>query len=165
MLRLNFRTGKGESPKLILTSFVRFCADGTLRGPENYLVARCAESGWWVGGVLHRELECEGPVRLRVTAGAGGSFVHFGPFSLVRTAGGEFYGDETRLNIPIPGSSPEVARLGHELTMLSEGVKNGQAQLPARKETERGGAQGASAGKNAAQTGAGGLADQGRRGR
>ena len=165
MLRLNFRTGKGESPKLILTSFVRFCADGTLRGPENYLVARCAESGWWVGGVLHRELECEGPVRLRVTGGAGGALVHFGPFSLVRTAGGEFYGDETRLNIPIPGSSPEVARLGHELTMLSEGVKHGETQLPARKAAERGGSQGASAGKAAAQTGAGGRDDQGRRSR
>ena len=54
MLRLNFRTGKGESPKLILTSFVRFCADGTLRGPENYVVARCAETGWWVGGTGRR---------------------------------------------------------------------------------------------------------------
>jgi hypothetical protein len=125
MLRLNFRTGKGESPKLILTTFVRFCADGSLRGPENYLVARCADTGWWVGGKLHRELECEGPVRLRVSGGSGAKSTHFGPYSLVRTAGGEFYGDETRLNIPIPGSSPEVARLGHELTMLSEGVKNG----------------------------------------
>jgi hypothetical protein len=151
VLRLNFRTGKGESPKLILTTFVRFCADGSLRGPENYLVARCAETGWWVGGVLHRELECEGPVRLRVTGGAGAPFVHFGPFALVRTAGGEFYGDETRLHIPIPGCSPEVARLGHELTMLSEGVKNGETQLPARKAPERSGTQGAPAGKTAAQ--------------
>jgi hypothetical protein len=165
MLRLNFRTGKGESPKLILSAFVRFCADGSLRGPENYLVAQRAESGWWVGGKLHRELECEGPVRLRVTGGAGAPHMHFGPFSLVRAAGGEFYGDETRLNIPIPGCSPEIARLGHELTILSEGVKNGETQLPARKTAEGSRAQGPSTGKAATQAGAPRRDDPGSRGR
>jgi hypothetical protein len=154
MLRLNFRTGKGESPKLILSAFVRFCADGTLRGPENYVVARCAETGWWVGGTLHRELECEGPLRLRVMRGVGEPLQHFGPFSQVRAAGGEFYGDDAPLHIPIPGSSPEVARRGHELTMLSEGVKNGKTELPTRQAPERSRTQSPPAGKVAAQTGA-----------
>jgi hypothetical protein len=165
MLRLNFRTGKGESPKLILTSFVRFCADGTLRGPENYVVARCAETGWWVGGVLHRELECEGPLRLRLTGGTGVPLVHYGPFAQVRTAGGEFYGDDAPLNIPIPGHSPEGARRGHELTILSEGVKHGQTELPTRQTTERSRAQGAPAGKTAAQAGGAHRPDDPGRGR
>jgi len=161
MLRLNFRTGKGEPPKLIQTSFVRFCADGTLRGPENYVVARCAESGWWVGGTLHRELECEGPLRLRVTRGAGEPLLHYGPYAMVRTAGGEFYGDDALLHIPIPGSGPDIGRTGHELTMLSEGVKNGQTELPARQATEGSRAQTAPAGKTTAQAAVARRRDQG----
>jgi hypothetical protein len=154
MLRLNFRTGRGESPKLILTSFVRFCADGTLRGPDNYVVARCADTGWWVGGKLHRELDCEGPLRLRISNGASEPPLHLGPFSLVRTAGGEFYGDEACLHIPIPGQSPAAMVRGHELTMFSEGVKNGQTQLPTRQATERSGEKSPPAGKTSAQAGA-----------
>jgi len=40
MLRLNFRSIKGDAPTLTVATFFRFLADGTLRGPENYLVAR-----------------------------------------------------------------------------------------------------------------------------
>jgi hypothetical protein len=81
MLRLNFRTVKGDSPTLMLASSVRFCADGTLRGSDNYVVARCVEGCWQVGGRLHRELDCEGPVRVRVTNGFNEPAVHFGPFA------------------------------------------------------------------------------------
>jgi hypothetical protein len=36
MLRLNFRSIKGDAPTLTVATFFRFLADGTLRGPENY---------------------------------------------------------------------------------------------------------------------------------
>jgi hypothetical protein len=152
MLRLSFRTGRGEPPKLILASFLRFCADGTLRGPENYVVGRRAESGWWVGGILHRELECEGPLRMRLVRDGRGSPQNLGPFASVRAACGEFFGNDAPLHIPVPGLGNGAGSL--ELTLLSEGAIDGKTELPTRKATERSGAETAPTGKAAAQTGA-----------
>src|SRR4051812_45414969 len=97
MLRLNFRTVKGDSPTLMLAACIRFCADGTLRASDNYVVARCVEGCWQVNGRLHRELECEGPVRVRVSTGFNEPPVHLGPFAHVRTARGMLYGDDACL--------------------------------------------------------------------
>ena len=58
MLRLNFRSIKGDAPTLTVATFFRFHADGTLRGPENYLVARCVDGCWQLSGRMHRELDC-----------------------------------------------------------------------------------------------------------
>jgi hypothetical protein len=126
MLRLNFRTVKGDSPTLMLASSIRFCADGTLRASDNYVVARCVEGCWQVGGRLHRELDCEGPVRVRVTTGFNEPAVHFGPFAHVRTARGMLYGDDAPLNILMPGRTP-AGTSGHELTLLSVGGPDGKA--------------------------------------
>ena len=127
MLRLNFRSVKGDSPTLIVATFIRFCADGTLRGPDNYVVARCVEGCWQVSGRLHRELECEGPVRLRFSRGMHDTPVHLGPFENVRTAAGMLYGDNACLNILVPGRNPASTGSCHELTLLSEGAKSGKA--------------------------------------
>ncbi|HET9862590.1 MAG TPA: hypothetical protein VFP37_04045, partial [Steroidobacteraceae bacterium] len=72
MLRLNFRTLSGDAPTLMLASCLRFCDDGALRGADNCIVARSTEGCWRVGGKLHREFECDGPVRLRLTMPGGG---------------------------------------------------------------------------------------------
>ena len=88
MLRLTFHAGKGDTPTLMLASFVRFCADGNLRGPENYVVARCVEGMWHVGGRSHRELDCEGPVRVRITTRPSETPVYQGPFQHLRTVDG-----------------------------------------------------------------------------
>ena len=110
----------------MLAACIRFCADRTLRASDNYVVARCVEGCWQVGGRLHRELDCEGPVRVRVTTGLNEPPVHFGPFAHVRTARGMLYGDDACLNILMPGRSP-TGTSGHELTLLSVGGPNGKA--------------------------------------
>src|SRR6187455_733866 len=94
MLRLNFRSTRGDAPTRTVAAFFRFCADGTLRGPENFLVARCVGGTWSLSGRTHRELDCEGPVRLRLSMGAHEAPVELGPFAHVRTAAGMLYGDE-----------------------------------------------------------------------
>lgn len=119
MLRLNFRSIKGDAPKLTVAAFFRFQADGTLRGPENYLVARCVDGCWQLSGTTHRELDCEGPVKLRLAMGANEAPVMLGPFDHVRTAAGMLYGDDSCLNIFVPGRHPGAAGSCHELTLLS----------------------------------------------
>ena len=119
MLRVNFHAGQGDSPTLMLASCVRFCADGTLRGPDNSVVARCVEGMWHVGGRVHRELECEGPVRVRVMAGAKAAPVLLGPFRKLRTINGVLHGDDTCLHMLMPGRNAAEATPCHELTLLS----------------------------------------------
>ena len=119
MLRLNFRSIKGDAPTLTVATFFRFHADGTLRGPENYLVARCVDGCWRLSGRMHRELDCEGPVKLRFSMGANDAPVMLGPFGHVRTAAGMLYGDDACLNIFVPGRNPSTSAACHELTLLS----------------------------------------------
>ena len=124
MLRLNFRSGQGDPPTLMLAACVRFCADGTMRGPDNFVVARAVEGGWRVSGRLHRELECEGPVRLRLVVGQLDAPQLLGPFRQVRTLGGFLYGDEACLNVRVPGTAGGGPGRCHQLTMLSEASPN-----------------------------------------
>lgn len=119
MLRLTFHAGKGDSPTLMLAAFVRFCADGNLRGPDNYVVARCVEGLWHVGGRAHRELDCEGPVRVRITSRASDEPVHRGPFKRLHTVNGVLHGDDASMNVVMPGRVAEGAAACHELTLLS----------------------------------------------
>ena len=126
MLRLNFRSTHGDSPTLMLAACVRFCADGTLRGPDNYVIARSEEGRWKVGGRLHRELECEGPVRLRLTVSERDAPQTLGPFRQVRTAGGVLYGDDACLGIVMPGCGIRGGQHCHRLTLWFEGESRGQ---------------------------------------
>lgn len=102
LLRLNFQVGSGDTPTLMLASSIRFCADGALRGPDNCIVARCVDGLWQVGGRAHRELECEGPVRVRITARRGEQPVHHGPFQQLRTLNGVLYADGVSLDARMP---------------------------------------------------------------
>jgi hypothetical protein len=127
MLRLNFRSITGDAPTLTVAAFFRFCADGTLRGPENYLVARCVEGIWQLSGRMHRELDCEGPVKVRFSPGGNQTPTLLGPFGHLRTAAGMLYGDDACLNILVPGCKPGGFAASHELTLLSGDVPNGKA--------------------------------------
>jgi hypothetical protein len=119
MLRLNFRSATGDAPTLTVALYFRFCSDGTLRGPENYLVARCEEGFWRLSGRMHREIECEGPVKVRLSRGANRAAQLLGPFSHLHTVAGVLYGDHACLNIPVPGGKPGGPDDCHELTLLS----------------------------------------------
>jgi len=102
----------------MLAAFVRFCADGSLRGPDNYVVGRCMEGLWRVGGRSHRELDCEGPVRVRITLRAGESSVQHGPCNQVRTVGGVLHADNFSLHVCMPGRVSEFAARSHEIVFL-----------------------------------------------
>lgn len=119
MLRLTFHAGKGDAPTQMLAAFVRFCADGTLRGPDNYVVARCVEGLWHVGGRTHRELDCDGPVRVRITPRVSEAPVHHGPFRHLHTVNGVLHGDDTSMHVVMPGRVANDAAPVHELAFLS----------------------------------------------
>lgn len=121
MLRLNFHQARGDSPTLMLAGCVRFCADGTLRGPDNYIIARCTDGSWQVAGRLHREIDCEGPVSLRLTMQEREPPRMLGPFQRVRTAGGMLYGDDSCLDVVLPGRVLQGHSRCHQLTLFSEG--------------------------------------------
>jgi len=127
MLRLNFRSMTGDAPTLSVAPFFRFCADGTLRGPENYLVARCVEGFWQLSGRVHRELDCDGPVKVRYSRGAHLTPLLLGPFGHLRTAAGMLYGDDACLNIQMPGGGGVAKGNCHEITLLPGGSGDGQA--------------------------------------
>ena len=123
MLRLNFRSVRGDAPTLMLANCVRFSEDGTLRGPDNCVIAPCREGSWEVGGRMHRELECEGPVRVRVNVGFPQAPRLFGPFRQVRTCCGILYGDDQCLDVPVPGRPGQ--RTG-AITLTFEGALNAE---------------------------------------
>ena len=127
MLRISFRQVSGDPPTLMLASCVRFCTDGTLRGADNCIVARNVEGCWMVGGKLHRELECDGPVRVRVGLSDHGVPLHIGPFAHLHTNAGVLYGDDKCLNIVVPGRQPRRDGECAQLTLISEGGGRGQA--------------------------------------
>ena len=103
----------------MLASHVRFCADGTMRGPDNYVVARCVGGLWHIGGRAHRELACEGPVQVRITPRGNAAPAHRGPFGRLHTVNGVLHGDDTSLHVVLPGRVAENATDCHELTFLS----------------------------------------------
>jgi hypothetical protein len=119
VLRLTFQAWKGDAPTLVLAPFVRFCPDGTLRGPDNFLVAKCVDGLWHLGGRAHRDLDCEGPVRVRITAREREAPVHHGPFQHVRTVNGVLHGDDASMNVRVPGRIDDGAASCHELAFLS----------------------------------------------
>lgn len=110
----------------MLASCVRFCADGTLRGPDNYVIAQFLDGCWKVGGKMHRELDCEGPVRLRLTLREQEPARLLGPYGHLRTSGGVLYGDDSCLDIQIPGRGDRPDRRFHQLTLLGEGASHGK---------------------------------------
>ncbi len=126
MLRLNFRSLTGDAPTLMLASCLRVNADGTLRGSDNCVVAQSIEGCWRVSGRLHRDLDCEGPVLLRLNPGAHMTPVYFGPFTKLRTVGALMYGDDRCLDVTVPGRSRSENVCSGELTLIWHGAKNAQ---------------------------------------
>lgn len=119
MLRVTFHPGRGDTPTLMLASCLRFCADGTLRGPDNYVVARCVEGLWQIGGRAYRELDCEGPVHVRIKPLPCDPALTRGPYRRVHTVGGVLHGDDASLHVSVPGRNAQDANNCHELTFLS----------------------------------------------
>jgi hypothetical protein len=119
VLRVTFLAGGGDSPAMLIALNLRFCADGTLRGPDNSVVARCVDGYWHVMGRTHRELNCEGPVRVRIKTGVSDAVVHRGPFQRVHTVNGVLFGDDASLQVVMPGRVSDHGAQCHELALLS----------------------------------------------
>ena len=102
----------------MLASSVRFCADGSLRGPDNCVVAQCVDGLWQVGGRAHRELDCEGPVRVRIISRPGEASVQLGPFQSLRTIDGVLHANENSLHVRMPGRGDGVDPRCHEIAFL-----------------------------------------------
>ena len=126
MLRISFRSLSGDVPTLMLASCLRIYSDGTLRGADNCVVAHSVEGCWKVGGKLHRELDCEGPVRLRLLMPGMDAPVHQGPYARLRTVTGVLYAGDTCLNILVPGRNPRRAGDCIQLTLIWEGTLDGK---------------------------------------
>ena len=126
MLRISFRSLSGDTPTLMLASCLRICADGSLRGADNCVVAQCVEGCWKVGGRLHRELACEGPVHLRVLMPGREVPVRMGPFAHVNTSAGLLYGDGACLNVVVPGRNPRRVTDCLQLTLIWDGANDGK---------------------------------------
>lgn len=124
MLRISLRSLAGDPPTVLLARCVRFCGDGTLRGSDNSVIAHRVDSCWKLGGKLHREVECEGPVRVRLTTPGHGAAVVLGPFGHLRTGSGMLHGDDTCLNIAVPGSDPRQPLDARVLTLYDDRNRN-----------------------------------------
>jgi hypothetical protein len=118
VLRLNFHAGLGDPATLMLATFVRFCADGCLRGPDNCVVAQCEEGLWQVSGRSHREFDCDGPVRVRIVSRDGESAIQHGPFKQLRTVAGVLHADDCCMHVCMPGRVSEFAARCHEISFI-----------------------------------------------
>lgn len=127
MLRVSFRSLVGDSPTVMLASCLRFCEDGTLRGSDHCIVAQSSDGFWKVGGKLHRELDCDGPVRVRLVVPGRDTPLEIGPFVRLRTNAGVLYADDVCLNILMPGRHPRRYNDCVQLTLIWEGMRHGQA--------------------------------------
>jgi hypothetical protein len=124
VFRLHFRSLKGDLPTSMHAHCVRFGADGTLRGPDNCVIAHYLEGGWKLGGRIHRELECEGPVRLRLVRSGQQAPDYLGPFKHLHTTAGVLYADDACLHILMPGQRKQGEGMCQQLTLVSEGESN-----------------------------------------
>lgn len=117
MIRLTFHASLGEGVLQSRATFFRFCADATLRGPDNSLAATRVDDCWRIGQRLFREWNCIGPVLVRVRKTPAAVPISMGPYRLLRAAHGVLYGDEVCLSLRMPGWSDGVDAC-HEVALL-----------------------------------------------
>ena len=98
MITLTFRPVDGDSTAAARGVYFRICADETLRGPDNGVVARYIDGLWQLAQRRHRSFECNGAICLRITDTAGRR-THFGPYEFLRAAGGAIFTRDNCLGI------------------------------------------------------------------
>jgi hypothetical protein len=96
---------RSESPVLVRGAYFRICADGTLRGPDNGVVASSADGLWELAHRLHRAFECDAPVYLRVT-NSDGRRERIGPYEFIKAAQGAIFTHDSCLGVYATGGRP-----------------------------------------------------------
>jgi hypothetical protein len=98
LIVLAFRPVRGESPVIVRGAYFRISADGTLRGPDNAVVATYLNGLWQLTRGRHRLFECSGPVFLSVT-NSDGTRERGGPYEFVKATGGAIFTHDTCLAV------------------------------------------------------------------
>ena len=96
MITLTFVPKRSDATVLVRGAYVRICADGTLRGPDNAVSATYADGLWDLGHRQYMSFECKGPVHLRVTD-ANTRRECLGPYDLVKVVRGAIFTQDTWL--------------------------------------------------------------------
>lgn len=118
MIVLAFRPVRGESPVIVRGAYFRISADGTLRGPDNAIVARYLNGLWQLTHGRHRLFDCSGPVFLRVT-NRDGTRERGGPYEFVKAAGGAVFTHDSCLAVHDSRAGVESSlALCHEIAFL-----------------------------------------------
>ena len=98
MIVLAFRPLRDESPVIVRGAYFRISDDGTLRGPDNAVVARYLNGLWQRAHGRHWVFDCNGPVFLRVT-NSDGTCERGGPYEFIKAAGGAIFTHDTCLAV------------------------------------------------------------------
>jgi hypothetical protein len=122
MLRLTFHAALGDLAVQSRATYFRFCADATLRGPDNSLAATRVDGFWRIGQRLFRQMDCLGPVLLRVRRTPSAVPISMGPYNVVRAADGLMYGDDVCLSLRTPGWDSGLDAC-HEVSLLDAASK------------------------------------------
>jgi hypothetical protein len=83
---------------MIRGAYFRICADATLRGPDNAVVARYLGGLWQLRHGRHWAFDCSGPVFLRVTH-SDGQRERMGPYHFVKAAEGAIFTHDSCLAV------------------------------------------------------------------
>jgi hypothetical protein len=121
LILLAFRPVRDESRVIVRGAYFRICADGTLRGPDNGVVASYLKGLWQLTHGRHRAFDCSGPVVLRIT-NSDGTRERRGPYDFVKAAAGAIFSDNSC--VAIHDSRAEVQyplAVCQEITLLSPG--------------------------------------------
>jgi len=118
LITLTFSPLSADSQVLVRAVFFRICADYTLRGPDNTVVATYTAHTWLLGARNCREFHCNNAVYLRVT-GADGSRERLGPYEFLRAAEGALFTQGQCLGSYSPKYTGVALRCWHEVALLS----------------------------------------------
>jgi hypothetical protein len=102
LLTLQFPVAVGAAPHALRATCFRFGADGTCRSGDNSIAATRENEGWRTCRGLYKDLECIGPVVVRVRKTRNGATESLGPFDFMRVTSGLLIGDAGDLDIRLP---------------------------------------------------------------
>jgi hypothetical protein len=119
LITLTFHPVRGDAPVLIRGAYFRVGADGTVRGPDNDVVARYRNSVWHLRSGPHRRFDCDTPVLLRIVNNDGEA-TNLGPYQFIKVAEGAIYTDAGRLAIAdFRGGLASLDDRGQEVVILA----------------------------------------------
>ena len=105
---------------LVRGAYFRICVDGTLRGPDNAVMASYSAGFWQLGRKQYRVLEFREAIYLRMTT-SHGQRECIGPYECLEVTGGAIFSNDTYLGAHTLGASylPDTD-IWREVALLSD---------------------------------------------